>query len=89
MKGDGSIPGALISLHNLWKEVEKDRWIKSLVHSRDDLFKYLKLTSKPKPIRDRIEYLYKIEDLEKYCKKFPYRIKVDAKADMRRLDEFV
>ena len=89
MKGEGSVPGALISLHNLWKEIEKDRWIQSLIDSPDDLFRYLDLKSKPQNIQKRVEYIFAYEDLEKYCKKFPYKLKVDTKAEIRRLDEFV
>jgi len=74
MKSEGSVPGALISLHNLYMEIKKDIWLKSLIDSPEELFQYLRLSSKPNNIKKRIEYLFKYEDIEKYVKNFPYKI---------------
>ena len=78
MKNDGSTAGALISLHNLYQEIKKDSWIKSLIESPDELFDYLQLSKSPKNIQDRIKYLFEYEDLEKYMKKFPYKAALES-----------
>jgi len=89
MKGEGSVPGALISLHNLWQEIKKDLWIKSLIDSPDDLLRYIGESKFKKSTIQRLDYIFGDRNLDDYHKRFNYKLQMESIRTIRRLDEFV
>ncbi len=68
----GSIAGILISLHNLYIEIKRYENLKRIIKNEDEIFKFLKLDNKSKKIKERVSFVFKCDDLEKYINKFYY-----------------
>jgi len=81
LKGSDSEAGTLISLHNLWHEIQMDKDITKMTEKPKDLFKFLWKGYNDRGRYNRIirmmkEYLD--TDLDRFVKKYPYNNKFNA-----------